>query len=123
VEKLVFERDQGELFGEMNRKTPTAIVCRNADIFGTPKKSKWWEIQANKFMAAMLLPRPLFLQITAPALSDYDDAKASPSDRVSRYYGTIDRVSDIFNVSREMARIAVDAYLAKDRSQVEDALL
>ncbi len=120
VEKLVFERNQGELFGEMNRHAPSAIVCRNTDIFGAPKKTQWWEIQANKFMAALLLPEPLFLQVVAPPLSSYDETKASPHDRVTRYYRTIDTISDTFNVSREMARIAVDNYLSKPRG---DALL
>jgi Zn-dependent peptidase ImmA (M78 family) len=120
VEKLIFERNQGELFGEMNRCASTAIVCRNTDIFGTPKRSQWWEIQANKFMAALLLPEPLFLQIVAPPLSTYDETKASPHDRVTRYYRTIDTLCDTFNVSREMACIAVDRFLSKPR---EDALL
>jgi|GEM_PF-3148412 len=117
VEKLVFERNQGELFGEMSRAAPSAIVCRNTDIFGTPRKSQWWEIQANKFMAAALLPEPLFLQVVAPPLSDYDEKKATPKDRVTRYYRTIDTVSDTFNVSREMACIAVDNYLSKPRKE------
>ena len=123
VEKLIFERNQGELFGAMNRSAPAAIVCRNNDIFGAPKKVQWWEIQANKFMAAVLLPKPLFLRVVAPPLSDYDDTQASAKDRVSRYYRTIDTVSDTFNVSREMARIAVDNYLSSDRSNAGEEVL
>ena len=65
----------------------------------------------------LLLPESLFLQFVAPPLSGYDDEKASPKDRVTRLYRTIDGVSDTFNVSREMARIAVDAYLSKPREE------
>ena len=123
VEKLIFERNQGELFGALNRSAPSAIVCRNNDIFGAPQRTQWWEIQANKFMAAVLLPEPLFLQVVT-ALVAYDDKKARPHERVTRYYGTIDTISTTFNVSREMARIAVDKYLSSDRSQAgEDVLL
>jgi Zn-dependent peptidase ImmA (M78 family) len=120
VEKLVFERDQGELFGEMNRRSPSAIVCRNTDIFGTPNRSQWWEVQANKFMAAALLPEPLFVQVVSSPLAGYDDKKATPKDRVTRLYRTIDTVSDTFNVSRDMARIAVENFISKPR---EAALL
>lgn len=123
VERLLFERNQGLLFGDAERNAPVAIVCRNSDIFGKPRKSDWWEIQANKFMAAVLMPKPLLLQITAPALADYDDAKATPKDRVSRYYGTINTVSETFNVSREMACIAVDTYLEKGRLQATEVAL
>ena len=124
VEKLLFDRNQGLLFGNVERTTPVAIACRNSDIFGKPKRTDWWEIQANKFMAALLLPTPLFLQIAEAPLADYDESVATPKDRVTRYYGTIDRLSEVFNVSREMAGIAVDNYLAKCRAKAtEEALV
>jgi len=68
VEKLLFDRNQGLLFGDLERSDRSAIVCRNSDIY-MPAKSKWWEIQANKFMAALLLPRPLFLQVAETKLA------------------------------------------------------
>ena len=114
AEKLAFERAQGELFAEMNPRAQSAIVCRNTDIFGEPNKSRWWEIQANKFMAAMLLPELLFLQVVVPALSDYHDANASPKEGVLRCIAT---VSDTFNVSQQMARIAVENHLSKPKEE------
>ena len=118
VEKLLFDRNQRLLFGEIERHAPlTAIVCRNNDIFGRYEKSKWWEIQANKFMAALLMPKPLFLQIVESPLAEYDPAHTTPPERVKKYYGSIETVMEKFNVSRVMASIAVDHYLAKGRPQ------
>ena len=122
VEKLLFDRNQGLLFGDLERGDRSAIVCREADI-SRPKKSKWWEIQANKFMAALLLPRPLFLQVAEAKLANYNEATALPKDRVGRYYGTINELSDVFNVSLEMARIAVDEHLTKGRTHPAEAVL
>ena len=113
VEKLTFERSQGLFFDAVDRPS-TAIVCRNTDIL-RPKHSQWWEIQANKFMAAILMPRPLLLQILEPPLLEYDESTARPKDRVERYYGTINLTSATFRVSREMANIAVDEYLERGR--------
>ena len=122
VEKLLFDRNQGLLFGDLERSDRSAIVCRNTDIY-TPAKSKWWEIQANKFMAALLLPKPLFLQVAETKLANYDEATALPRNRVERYYGTINEVADVFNVSRTMATIAVDEYLAKGRDRSSEHAL
>ena len=125
IEKLMFDKNQRLLFGEIERHAPvTAIVCRNNDIFGRSGKSKWWEIQANKFMAALLMPKPLFLQIVQSPLADYDPEHTTPPERVKKYYGSIEAVMEKFNVSRVMASIAVDHYLAKERPKAAmDALL
>jgi len=125
IEKLIFDHNQKLLFGEIERTAPTtAIVCRNNDIFGRPGKIKWWEVQANKFMASLLIPKPLFLQIVESPLADYDPENATPPERVKNYYGSIETVMAKFNVSREMSSIAVDNYLAKGRPKVTwEALL
>lgn len=119
VEKMLYDQNQGLLFGEMERKPMMdvrKIVCREGDVFGGIGKSPWYEVQANKFMAAILMPKPLFYQVVEPFLLSYDDRTASPTMRM-RYYGKIEEVSETFNVSREMARIAVENYMAKDRTK------
>ncbi len=120
IEKMMFDQNQGLLFGEMERRPKTAkemrVVCRDGDIFGGAFHSPWYEVQANKFMAASLMPKPLFLRVVEPFLLEYDPASTSPTQRM-RYYGKIEEVSDTFNVSREMARIAVERYMAKERPQ------
>lgn len=123
VEKLMFDQNQGLLFGEMERRPAgkpareTRIVCRDTDIFGgRAAPSPWYEIQANKFMAAALLPKPLFYQVVEPFLLRYDPATSRLNDKI-RYQGKIEEVSDTFDVSREMARIAVETYMDKERDK------
>ncbi len=119
VEKMLFDKNQGLLFGEMERKPimdVRRIVCREGDVFGSIGKSPWYEVQANKFMAAILMPKTLFYQVVEPFLLSYDDCSMSPTMRM-RYYGKIDEVSETFNVSREMARIAVENYMTKERAK------
>ncbi len=120
IEKMMFDQNQGLLFGEMERRPKTAkemrVVCRAGDIFGGVFQSPWYEVQANKYMAASLMPKPLFLRVVEPFLLEYDPTTTSPSQRM-RYYEKIEEVSETFNVSREMARIAVERYMTKERPQ------
>ena len=110
VEKFLHQRDQGLLFGKIERQQARKIVCRDTHIFGTPNRNEWWEIQANRFMSALLIPRPLFENLVGALLADYQERTATPSTRVNRYYASISMVSECFNVSRQMAGIAVDRF-------------
>ncbi len=125
MEKLVAERDQPVLFGGPEpggEKEPSAIVCRNSDIFGTPIQSKWWEVQANKFMAAILMPEPVFLQVARPALEEYDNTTPAVLNHFL-HQAAIDQVAEAFNVSKSMARIAVDKHIAKIKAEVNAGVL
>jgi Zn-dependent peptidase ImmA (M78 family) len=127
IEKILFDREQALLFGAMERQaSPNAqprIVCREMGIFAEKRQSPWWEIQANRFMAAMLMPKPLFLQVVEPTFQTCSPEMTSFQDKM-KVVMAIEDVKDAFNVSREMARIAVETYLKTDRAKaLEGALL
>lgn len=59
------------LFGKDADVTARKILCRDggkAAPRGQGYDGRWWEVQANKAMAALLLPRPLLVQCLAPFL-------------------------------------------------------
>jgi len=127
IEKMMFDRNQRLLFGELDRNTqpPTRerIVCREPDVFGGKGKSPWWEIQANKFMAEMLMPRPLFLQVVEPLLANYEFEEFRSINRFFQRERAIGAVSKTFNVSNQMAKIAVENYLRQVRPKTEEGAL
>lgn len=127
MEKILFDQEQALLFGAVERKTVPSveprIVCRDTGIFAEKRQSPWWEIQANRFMAALLMPKPLFLQVVEPTFKNCDPEMTSFQDRMKVVMATED-VKDAFHVSREMARIAVDGYVKTDLPKaLEGALL
>ncbi|MCH7228594.1 ImmA/IrrE family metallo-endopeptidase [Haloferula sp. A504] len=124
IEKMMFDQNQGLLFGEMERqqtRKEERIVCRESDVFGGTYQSPWYEVQANRFMASILMPKPLFYQVVEPLLLEFDMEKATPRT-MTRYFLKIDEVSTTFDVSNQMARIAVDNYLKKDRAKRREEL-
>jgi len=127
VEKILFDQEQALLFGSMERQatatTQSRIVCRESDVFGGHGKSPWWEIQANRFMAEMLMPRPLFLQVVEPLLANYEFENPRSVNRFFQNADAVTAVSKTFNVSQQMAQIAVDGYLRQVRASTKEGAL
>jgi Zn-dependent peptidase ImmA (M78 family) len=73
--------------------------CRGLGDPGGGRKNEWWEIQANKAMAALLLPKNLVVT----HMRSFLNTPAKPTLRE-----TCGSVADVFNVSVTMARYRIE---------------
>lgn len=66
-----FAADQGILFGDADatQESQRMMRCLKRD-YGIVGGGDWREIQANKGMAALLMPRPVFVELAAEPLVD-----------------------------------------------------
>jgi len=73
MHRLLFEfaTDQGILFGDASarQESQRMMRCLKRD-YGVVGGADWREIQANKGMAALLMPRPVFVELAAEPLAE-----------------------------------------------------
>lgn len=108
-----FKHAPQSLFPEDINMEQKKILCRE-ELDNKPNNQKrkgydgrWWEFQANRAMASLLLPRSLVLDVADPFLSKeglleitiMKDAKRDEFEKV---------LSDIFNVNPVVARIRLN---------------
>lgn len=106
------------LFDDLDPK-PVAVMCRSQHIRTAGGTADWWEYQANRGMAALLLPRDLLKEhlacvVQRRGFADLDAAfDAHAAERVIR------DLCDVFDVSMEMTvyRLQEIGYIAKDADQ------
>jgi Zn-dependent peptidase ImmA (M78 family) len=120
VEKLRFERDQMSLFADVERPpAPAAQIMTRGNVTGVAQPFDWWELQANRFMAEILMPKPLFLQVIGHRMDP---------DRVASWrFGAVEPVmiqqdvAEAFHVSYQMAEIAVSRHRQQMLKGIERA--
>lgn len=79
------------------------ILCREvAGVSGQGYDGQWWEFQANKAMAALLLPKELVHRVIQPLRSLLDDSPMLPADRKA---DAIRILSETFDVNPIMAEL------------------
>jgi Zn-dependent peptidase ImmA (M78 family) len=119
AEKIRHERLQGESFeAPMAARRIIETACRKEQIFRF-QKDEWWEIQANKFMAAVLMPKHLLRQV-------FDEWNAdNPPETWPPLFALDDVIADTFKVSQTMAGIAARSLReieAKECAQAQKAV-
>lgn len=108
----------GSLFPELEREVPR-FLCRSAAIEGKPAATDWWEVQANRGMAALLLPRSLVAPRVRDALTSSgfpDMVAAAAAQHVREIIG---EVQAMFDVSLQMLvyRLQDVGFMPKDVGQ------
>lgn len=127
IDKIIFEHCQMRLFEEVEREqtpqTQAMIVTRSDTIDSAHQPFEWWEYQANLFMAEILMPKPLFLQVVSARI---DSEKLLTKPQTNRINPDLikahDDVIEAFAVSRQMAQIAVSQYVKEIRKKGECVL-
>jgi hypothetical protein len=98
AEKILHDKNQGDLFNDA--PTKQKILCRESQII-KPSVDEWWETQVNYYMAEILLPHHLLREVVEHHMHKQIGNVFKPSNTIIEH-----EVADIFEVSREMARIA-----------------
>ncbi|MBI2070962.1 MAG: ImmA/IrrE family metallo-endopeptidase [Elusimicrobia bacterium] len=96
-----------------NTLKESKILCREEDMAALPISDKpmggplWIEQQANRGMAALLMPRRLITKLAGSCFYPFEDDRCIEPD-TPRYDNLIEDLSDAFLVSRELARYRVE---------------
>lgn len=116
---FVLEADKNlALFGQDPDVTQTKILCRDPDA--RPRSGydgRWWELQANMAMAALVLPRDLVLESLKPCL----EARGSLGTLAlpdSRRAEAIHLVSETFDVNPIVAKLRLARLCPEEGSQL-----
>jgi hypothetical protein len=103
---FVLGMDSDTLFASGEGVEPRRILCRDAHTSGgVPRRGyngRWWEVQANMAMAALLLPRPLVEACLTPYLTEGSLGRALERHRRE---SAVYSLSETFGVNPAMARI------------------
>jgi len=113
LHRTLFDRNKNQLslFGEEENapaEAPRLLRSLKRDVSFANRGGDWREIQANKGMAALLMPKMVFLQVcdrevanrpfsVCPVRPDYPEVRA-----------LVIRLSELFQVSRQAASIRVE---------------
>ena len=98
--KICYDRDQGGLFSQAPKNEIIKIACREGQIHSA-NSYEWWETQANRYMVAVLLPKHLLREAVENWILH---KKNDPFRPITHTFE--DEIAVIFEVSKEMARIA-----------------
>ena len=114
ADKIRHERLQGDLFeAPMAARKTIATACREEQIFRV-NRDEWWEIQANKFMAAILMPKHLLRQV-------FDECKANGIPGDWPLWELEYDIAGTFKVSQKMAEIAARSLREMDAKECAQA--
>jgi hypothetical protein len=100
----------GALFPDM-RPVESRTLCRTETIEqpGRVQLGEWWEYQANRGMASLLLPRAMVREHIAATLARLGAADMLAAIRAGQGEVVIRAIMDAFDVSYEMAFYRLDA--------------
>ena len=106
--RLFMERTHGDdLFGKQPDQVSKRILCRSSDIKPACRRydGRWWEWQANRAIAGLLLPKRLVQAAVEPFI---DGAGLFHLRLVKRRDEAIDSVAETFDVNPIVARIRLE---------------
>ena len=111
LHRLLFEfsQDQGILFEPAEPASPgqQLLRCLKRD-FGTVGSRDWREVQANKGMAALLMPRRLFLDLGGRRLEALGLSPRQLDRNAPQAYPLACEIAETFQVSRQAAGIRLE---------------
>lgn len=77
------------------------IICRTSNIGNFHYKGEWWEYQANRCMASLLLPRELFLKYAKKQISIGKFPTFEAAIETGNAMTIVRQLSEIFDVSQQ----------------------
>jgi hypothetical protein len=119
IEKLTLDEEHGT-FGRggstSDSVSPDGFACRAEAGLDMPRPYEWWEYQANRAMAALLLPWTLVIEAAKERLLGVLAASGPVEDRVRQ---PEQELAELFDVNRRMVSIRLDGWW-RDQLQQPD---
>jgi hypothetical protein len=100
---------QGQIFGDYSEPAKPKVLCREGshDAGGGSYKGEWWEVQANRAIGSLLLPKPLLTQ----ALEGFMTTSGTIGLKMLNYARVneaVQHLSDTFDVHPIVAKIRIN---------------
>lgn len=95
----------------------STILCREETVGHRYYQGEWWEYQANRCMAALLLPKGILMEKIRFQLANYSLLTFNEAIKADKAILIIRNLSDVFDVSQEAM-----LYRLKDLGYVPDEL-
>lgn len=120
---FVLEDGTGSLFGDALSGGPNRILCRDdampsqANARRKRYDGRWWEVQANKAIGALLMPRPL-VERAIDGLVEYGAGLGVPTLPPTLSEEAVRRLTAVFEVNPAVARIRVDGMFPESGAQL-----
>ena len=107
LHRVLFEFDehQGELFTPPAATEPQLMRCLKRDVGYTARGGDWREVQANKGMAALLMPARLFKRVVRQETTDLGIPSTALTPDAPATSVLVRRLAGRFSVSRQAAAI------------------
>jgi hypothetical protein len=114
------EFDHGRLFDNDPDVTSQRVLCRDEhDPSRTQRKydGRWWELQANRAIGGLLMPKEIFLEFMAPFLQKRGTfgIEVVPESRCEEI---VRAAADTFDVNPAVARIRITSFFPGENSQL-----
>ncbi|MGO9600376.1 MAG: ImmA/IrrE family metallo-endopeptidase [Isosphaeraceae bacterium] len=112
LHRRLFERDRNQLslFGDDEPRGGATQVFQSLkrDVTFSGRGGDWREVQANKGMAALLMPRRLFIQVCEHEIGSkpFSSPPVQPDD--PEVFALVTSLSKLFLVSRQAASIRLE---------------
>lgn len=108
---FVLEGQSKPLFGDFSNAKAPRVLCKEEHVCKPGEErgydGRWWEYQANKMMAALLMPRDLVLKVAEPFCSASGHFGRRRLE-AARRRAAEQAVADTFNVNPQAARLRLD---------------
>jgi hypothetical protein len=114
--------DRGKLFENDPDVTDTRVLCRDGDrATPAPRQrrydGRWWEVQANRAIGALLLPKSLFVSFMESFLEPQGSLDL-PTLTVARRAEAIQAVADLFDVNQAVAKLRIASIFPEQGGQL-----
>jgi hypothetical protein len=114
------EFDHGRLFANDPDVTPRRVLCRDGNSPARPQRrydGRWWELQANRAIGGLLLPKETFLEFIVPFLEMQGTFGVGVLPETRRNE-IVHAAADVFDVNPVVARIRIDSFFPPAGSQL-----
>lgn len=101
------------LFGDWSERNKPKVLCRDHER--THYQGEWWELQANKAMGSLLMPKHLVFKALTPFLTPDGSLGGQRLQEHSREK-TVRELAEIFDVNPVVARFRLDALMPAAQS-------
>jgi|SRR5579883_2772746 hypothetical protein len=104
---FALESDKPALFGDFSDPAKPKVLCRDEKNSGHEYCGDWWEVQANKAMSCLLMPKRLVDAAIAPYLTPQGrlGLKALAQSDKQR---AVRELSDVFDVNPVVVRLRIE---------------
>jgi hypothetical protein len=115
---FALDLDHGLFSGDAD-VTKTRVLCRDPVPATKQRKydGRWWELQANRAIGALLLPKSLFLAFVEPFL-EKRGMLGTPMLPASKREEVARAAANVFEVNPAVARIRVEAFFPEEGGQL-----